>query len=77
MSTSENKTFLIQTGTTHNGWLPVYTEVTVQAADLCGYCEGFGAYDEGQIECEACEGRGHTLGSGGLLALARSQGATA
>ena len=77
MSTNESKTFTIQTGTTHNGWVPVYGTVEVPAADVCGYCEGGGLYDEGMIECEMCEGRGHTLGPRALLALARSQGATA
>lgn len=77
MSDINSKTFLFQTGTTHNGWLPVYTEVSVQAADLCSCCEGFGSYDVNIPDCEACDGRGHTLAPEALAALARAQkGAT-
>ena len=73
MSTTNSKTFLIQTGTTCNGWLPTYSEVTVSSSALCSHCEGFGSYDLNIPECEACEGRGHTLGEGGLHALLAEQ----
>jgi DnaJ-class molecular chaperone len=70
---TSSKTFSILTGTTDNGWMPVYTKVSVPAADVCGYCDGFGLYDEGQLECDLCEGRGHTLAPGAIAALARAQ----
>lgn len=69
MSNTNSKTFLIQTGTSHNGWMPTYSKVEVPASALCPHCNGYGFYDLNIPECEACEGRGHTLGEGGLHSL--------
>jgi len=69
MTNTNTKTFTIQTGTSHNGWVPVFGTVEVPTAAVCTYCEGFGCYDINIPECEACEGFGHNLSPAELEAL--------
>ena len=71
MSTAKNNLFLVQTGTTYNGWVPTYAKVEVPEQHICSYCNGYGLYDEGHLECDACDARGVTLSHDDLLALVK------
>ena len=49
--------------TTTTGWVPVFeTFDGPNDPRRCTCCGGSGLYDEGHLECEACDGRG-TAGS--------------